>query len=118
MRRRRWLELLKDYDFCLNYHPGKANVVVNALSQKTLHMSTLMVIELELIEEFRDLSRGGDFKIDDNGDFKIDQGRGGNKICAPDMPGLKKSILEEEHRSGLSIHLGATNMYQDLRKMF
>ena len=39
MRQRRWLELLKDYDFGLNYHPGKANVVADALSRKTLHMS-------------------------------------------------------------------------------
>ena len=38
MRQRRWLEFIKDYDFCLNYHPGKANVVVDALSRKSLHM--------------------------------------------------------------------------------
>jgi len=56
MRQRRWLELLKDYDFGLNYHPGKANVVANALSRKTLHMSAMMVKELELLEQFRDLS--------------------------------------------------------------
>ena len=43
MRQRRWLELLKDYDFSLNYHPGKANVVADALSRKTLHMSAMMV---------------------------------------------------------------------------
>jgi len=43
MRQRRWLELLKDYDFGLNYHPGKANVVADALSRKTLHMSAMMV---------------------------------------------------------------------------
>jgi hypothetical protein len=30
MRQRRWLELLKDYDYGLNYHPGKANVVADA----------------------------------------------------------------------------------------
>ena len=53
MRQRRWLELLKDYDFGLNYHPGKANVVADALSQKTLHMSAMMVKELELFEQFR-----------------------------------------------------------------
>lgn len=50
MRQRRWLELLKDYDFGLNYHPGKANVVTDALSRKTLHMSALMVKEFELLE--------------------------------------------------------------------
>jgi len=56
MRQRRWLEYLKDFDFQLSYHPGKANVVADALSRKTLHMSALMVKELELIEQFRDLS--------------------------------------------------------------
>jgi len=35
MRQQRWLELLKDYDFELNYHLGKANVVADALSRKT-----------------------------------------------------------------------------------
>jgi hypothetical protein len=32
LRQRRWLELIKDYDLGINYHPGKANVVANALS--------------------------------------------------------------------------------------
>jgi len=56
MRQRRWFELLKDYDFGLNYHPGKANVVADALSRKTQHMSAVMVKEMELLEQFRDLS--------------------------------------------------------------
>jgi hypothetical protein len=34
LRQRRWLELIKDYDLGINYHPGKANVVVEALSHK------------------------------------------------------------------------------------
>ena len=50
----------KDYNFSLNYHPGKANVVVDALSQKNLHMSAMMVKELELIEQFRDMSLVGE----------------------------------------------------------
>jgi len=56
MRQRRWLEFLKDYDFELSYHPGKANVVADALSRKSLHVSALMVRELDLLEQFRDLS--------------------------------------------------------------
>ena len=56
MRQRRWMEFLKDYDFELSYHPGKANVVVDALSRMTLHCSALMVKQMQLIEEFRDLS--------------------------------------------------------------
>ena len=35
MRQRRWLELLKYYDFSIEYHPGKANVVADALSLMT-----------------------------------------------------------------------------------
>ncbi|GKF61011.1 hypothetical protein Tco_0181065, partial [Tanacetum coccineum] len=34
MRQRRWLELLANYDCEIRYHPGKANVVADALSQK------------------------------------------------------------------------------------
>lgn len=50
MRQRRWPEFLKDHDFKLSYHSGKVNVVVDALSIKSLHMSTLMVREVDLIE--------------------------------------------------------------------
>ncbi|WMV41401.1 hypothetical protein MTR67_034786 [Solanum verrucosum] len=36
LRKRRWLELIKDYDYTINYHPGKANVVADALSKKKI----------------------------------------------------------------------------------
>ena len=35
MRQRRWMEFLEDYDFTLHYHPGKANVVADAISRKS-----------------------------------------------------------------------------------
>ena len=35
MRQRRWIELIKDYDCTIEYHPGKVNVVADALSRKT-----------------------------------------------------------------------------------
>ena len=56
LRQRRWLELIKDYDMKLHYHPGKANVVADALSRKS-HVSTLMTGEIpkELVENLREL---------------------------------------------------------------
>jgi hypothetical protein len=42
MRQRRWLELIKDYDLEAHYHPGKANVIADALSRKA-HCSWLSV---------------------------------------------------------------------------
>ena len=41
MRQRRWLELFKDYDCIVDYHPGKANVVADALSRKTIYVLSL-----------------------------------------------------------------------------
>jgi hypothetical protein len=38
LKQRRWLELIKDYDLGINYRPGKANVVADALSQRS-HVS-------------------------------------------------------------------------------
>ncbi|MCI88023.1 hypothetical protein A2U01_0109309, partial [Trifolium medium] len=56
MRQRRWMETLKDFDFTLEYHPGKANVVADALSRKSvLECSAVMASQHELLEMFRDL---------------------------------------------------------------
>ena len=43
MRHRRWLELVKDYDCSINYYPGKANVVANALSRKSSSFSAALL---------------------------------------------------------------------------
>ncbi|KAG8503344.1 hypothetical protein CXB51_001310 [Gossypium anomalum] len=42
LQQQRWLELLKDYDFVIDYHPGKAKVVADALSQKSLFLLRAM----------------------------------------------------------------------------
>ena len=56
MRQRRWLELIKDYDLEIHYHPGKANVVADALSRKG-YCSSLVTRERlpELHEELEKL---------------------------------------------------------------
>ncbi|GLT69309.1 hypothetical protein SLA2020_414680 [Shorea laevis] len=53
MRQRRWLKLIKDYDCEINYHPGKANVLADALSWKsTIKLSALGTSQPQLIMEF------------------------------------------------------------------
>ncbi|XP_058760634.1 uncharacterized protein LOC131633978 [Vicia villosa] len=106
-------EVLSDY---------KTNIMVDALSTKSLNMSMLMVHKLELIEKFRDMSlvceatpdsNGGEFRVDKNGVMRFR-----DRVCVPDISELKKSSLEEGHKSGLSIHPGSIKMYQDLKKLF
>ena len=56
MRQRRWLELIKDYELEVHYHPGKANVVADALSRKAhCHCLTVSPMDSTLCDEFRRL---------------------------------------------------------------
>ena len=50
LRQHIWLEFVKDYDFELSYHPGKANVVADALSRRSYAASLCVVREWRLLE--------------------------------------------------------------------
>jgi hypothetical protein len=59
LRQQRWLELIKDYDLGINYHPGKANVMADALSRRC-HLNMLATRKLlpEFCKEFEKLNLG------------------------------------------------------------
>ena len=56
LRQRRWLELIKDYDMKLHYHPEKANIVADALSRKS-YANTLIKggLPQELVDDLKEL---------------------------------------------------------------
>ena len=55
VRQGRWLELLNDYDFAINYHPSKANEVADALSRKSAsNIAMLRALSKTLIKEIAD----------------------------------------------------------------
>ena len=57
--------------------------------------------------------KGGDFSLDEDGVLMFR-----DRVCVSSVLELKRRILDERHRSSLSIHPGATKMYQDLKWLF
>jgi hypothetical protein len=59
MRQRRWLELIKDYELEIHYHPDKANVVEDALSRKaSCHCLEMKTFDITLCQEMEQLNLG------------------------------------------------------------
>jgi hypothetical protein len=59
MRQRRWFELIHDYELEIHYHPGKANVVADALSRKAFyHCLTMKTSDIMLCQEMEKLNLG------------------------------------------------------------
>ncbi|GJX43070.1 putative nucleotidyltransferase, ribonuclease H [Tanacetum coccineum] len=134
MRQRRWLELLSDYDCELRYHPGKANVVADALSRKSrpkpLRVRALvMTIGLNLparilnaqVEARKEENYGTE---DLRGMIKNLEPRADGTLCLknrswiPCFGDLRALIMHESHKSKYSIHPGSDKMYQDLKKLY
>jgi ribonuclease HI len=91
MRQRRWLELIKDYDLEVHYHPGKANVVADALSRKA-HCSCLSVEALNetLCWEMRKLN----LEIISQGSL--------NQL-SEEVPIKNSIIMAQQHDDGIKI---------------
>nr|GEZ77888.1 putative reverse transcriptase domain, ribonuclease H-like domain, aspartic peptidase domain protein [Tanacetum cinerariifolium] len=109
MRQHRWLELLANYDCEIRYHPGKANVVADALSQK-LKMKQRKKKNIRA-KNLRGMDKS--FKIRPNGTRCIK-----NQSWLPLFGNLRDLIMHESHKSKYSIRPGSDKMYQDLKKLY
>ncbi|XP_052116433.1 uncharacterized protein LOC127746609 [Arachis duranensis] len=125
MRQRKWMKLLKDYDFELNYHHRKANIVADALNRKSLYTAWMLLREEELLKARQDgkALRKVFPTIEQERQWRVSKGKDGlwrfnNRIIELHIRDLRQSILKEAHKSGFSIHPGSTKMYQDLKAMF
>ncbi|GJV22691.1 reverse transcriptase domain-containing protein [Tanacetum coccineum] len=101
---RRWIELFSDYDCEIRYHPGKANVVADALAAQN-----------EAFDEPIEMQRGLDEHIECRSDgalYYLD------RRWVPLKCDVRTLIMDEAHKSKYSIHLGADKMYYDLRDMY
>nr|GEZ90132.1 hypothetical protein [Tanacetum cinerariifolium] len=99
MRHRRWLELLKDYDTNIQYQPGKANEVADALSRKSGMIAGIKVEE----EIIRDLER---LNIELYTEFWLDEDDvlwQGTRLCVPNDASLREALLTEAHSSPFSV---------------
>nr|GEY94088.1 putative reverse transcriptase domain-containing protein [Tanacetum cinerariifolium] len=137
---RRWLELLSDYDCDIRCHPGKANVVADALSRKErdkpLRVRALvMTISLNLPKQIlkaqiEALKLENLKKEDVGGMIRMDipkerlEPRTDGTLCLHDrswLPcydDLRSMIMHESHKSKYSIHPGSEKMYQDMKKLY
>ena len=136
------MELIKDYDCVIDYHPGKANVVADALSRKSMralralnaHLSLLddatVVAELvarpEMLNQVLEAQKRDEKisaivkQIGDSKETEFSVKDKGflyykDRVCVPNDDKLKKAILKEAHSGSFAIHPSSTKMYQDLK---
>ncbi|KAD4586323.1 hypothetical protein E3N88_23924 [Mikania micrantha] len=105
MRQRRWVELLNDYDCEIRYHPGKANVVADALSRKSQVQIHSVRVHTNLRNDV--LTAQQHSLAQDN--LKNEMSCGAEILL---------ETKDDAHKSRYSIHPGSDKMYQDLRGLY
>ncbi|GJU33204.1 putative reverse transcriptase domain-containing protein [Tanacetum coccineum] len=134
MRQRRWIELFSDYECEIRYHPGKANVVADALSRKERvkpKRVRAMAMTIQSGVKGMILAAQGEAFDQENVmnerlhglDQQMERKRDGSlyfmdRIWVPLVGGVRTIIMEEAHKSRYSVHPGADKMYYDLRDMY
>ncbi|XP_070035196.1 uncharacterized protein [Nicotiana tomentosiformis] len=129
LRQRKWLELLKDYDIDMLYHPGKANVVADALSQKSMgSLAHLDAYHRPLAKEVHRLASLGVRLADSSEGGVIVQNRAESSLVVevkekqyddPMLVQLKEGI--NKHKTmcfSLGMDDGSTKIYHDLKKVY
>ncbi|GJS22763.1 putative reverse transcriptase domain-containing protein [Tanacetum coccineum] len=115
MRQHHWLELLSDYDCEICYHPGKANVVADALSKKEQEPLRSEDVGGMLIENSKDPKKPRKEKLESRADRTLCFN---NRSWLPCYGNLRTLVMHESHKSKYSVHPGSDKMYQDMKQLY